>query len=127
MAYVMPSALSRLQTRVPPAVFERAKAKAKANGKTVSDYLADLVRADLDGHQDYMVKLIGHRLMIVSVMMTAMLKSEVSEEEFVRIRALASHLGAGAFGPLPPQPFELPEDLAALESIKALHEVLSHV
>jgi len=78
----MPSLNPRIVTNISPHYHRLMAEKLAGTGVSVSEYLRRLIMTDLEGHQDYMVKLMGHRLVQASVHLAALSKDRFSEEEF---------------------------------------------
>lgn len=80
--------------------------KLAGTGVSISEYLRRFIITDLEGHQDYMVKLMSQRLLQASVHLADLSQDSFSEQEFAHPPVLASDIGAAAFGPLPVQPYD---------------------
>ncbi|HCW49006.1 MAG TPA: hypothetical protein DGP25_02885 [Brevundimonas sp.] len=69
----------------------------------MAGYLRRLVEADLAGRHDYMLRLLGHRLSLMSVQVGALARREFDDAEYQRLRSMEVTMGASMFGPLPPR------------------------
>jgi hypothetical protein len=98
--------------------------KLAGTGVSVSEYLRRLIITDLEGHQDYMVKLMGHRLVQASVHLAALSKDRFSEQEFTQLRTMAADIGVAAFGPLPVRPYDFDRPPEVMAKLQILHDLL---
>jgi len=123
----MPSNNPRVIAVLPAHLHGRMVEKLAGTGVSNSEYVRRLITADLEGHQDYMVRLIGHRLMQSSVHLAALSKERFSADQFAQLRTLATDLGTAAFGPLPVRPYDFEKGPETSEQVQALHDLLDAV
>lgn len=87
----------------------------------MGEYLRHLVEADLDGHHDYMLRLLGRRLSLMSVQVGASARREFDDTEYQRLRSMGVTMSASMFGPLPPRPYDFHQSDLDDERVEALH------
>lgn len=93
----------------------------------MAEYLRRLVEADLDGHHDYMLRLLGHRVSLMSVQVGALARREFDDAEYQRLRSMAVTMGTSTFGPLPPRPYDFQQSDLDDERVEALHALFDTV
>lgn len=123
----MPSNNPRVVTVIPPHLHGRMVEKLAGSGVTVSEYIRRLIAEDLEGHQDYMVRLVGHRVIQASVHLAALAKDRFTEDQFAQLRTIASDMGVAAFGPLPVRPYDFEKGSETTGQVQALHDLLDGV
>lgn len=121
---LMPSLNPRVVTNISPHYHRLMSTKLDDTGVSASEYLRRLIITDLEGHQNYMVKLMGHRLMQASVHLAALSKDRFSEQEFAHLRTLAADIGVAAFGPLPVRPYDFDRPAEVRAKLQILHDLL---
>jgi len=120
----MPSHNPRIVTNISPHYHRQMAEKLAGTGVSVSEYLRRLIITDLEGHQDYMVKLMGHRVAQASVHLAALSKDRFSEQEFTQLRTMAADIGVAAFGPLPVRPYDFDRPPEVMAKLQILHDLL---
>lgn len=120
----MPSLNPRVVTNISPHYHRLMEEKLARTGASVSEYLRRLIMTDLESHQDYMVKLMGHRLIQASVHPAALSKDHFSEQEFAHLRTLAADIGVAAFGSLPVRPYDFDRPAEVMAKLQILHDLL---
>lgn len=56
----------------------------------MAGYLRRLVEADLAGRHDYMLRLLGHRLSLMSVQVGALARRKFDDAEYQRLRSMGA-------------------------------------
>ncbi|WP_147399933.1 hypothetical protein [Brevundimonas sp. LPMIX5] len=83
----------------------------------MTEYVRRLIEANLEGHQDDMLRLMVHRMTLMSIQVGAMAKEKFDDDEYHRLRKMAVTMGRAAFGPLPVRPYDFEEILEEEERI----------
>lgn len=120
----MATNLPRISAYISRRLHARLQVKLEDSGLTMTEYVRGLIEADLEGHQDYMLRLMAHRMTLMSIQVGAMAKEKFDDDEYHRLRKMAVTMGRAAFGPLPVRPYDFEEIQEEEERILALHAVL---
>ena len=81
---------ARISTYISRRDHARLTAKLQDRGLSMAEYLRRLVEADLAGRHDYMLRLLGHRLSLMSVQVGALARRKFDDAEYQRLRSMGA-------------------------------------